>query len=303
MEITIELYKSLFPYLICILFGYVLVKNVTVNKQWLTSPLVYLFMPFLVIYHVLNADSGMLIFLSVMSFLLAAGMTLPAILTYRKLGEGEYLIKSSFSFFNVAFFGIPTFEAIYGPESITSLICIYVGTALYGDSIGFYQLARPKYERRKALSKVLKTPLIYAFALALALKVFGFTMPVVFDQSADVSGNIVSAAGMMIIGMNLKGVGTDTLAYRSLAWILGVRLLSAVGIMLILLALEYFIFDVLDSKDRQMLGMVSLFPIAANVTVFASMFQSRERASAMLIALSMAVSLILIPVFAALLES
>ncbi|WP_439482427.1 AEC family transporter [Cyclobacterium plantarum] len=301
MEITIELYKSLFPFLLCLLIGYLGIKKLDINKNWLTYPLVYFFMPFLVIYHILSADAEILVFLSVISFTLASLMVIPAILTYRKLGKNEYLIKSSFSFFNVAFFGIPTFAAIYGPESISSLICIYVGTALFGDLIGFYQVARPKFGRAEAFFKVLKTPFIYAFALAIGLKVFGASNPDYLDFPADVTGNLVSAAGMLIIGFNLKEVSIKSFEWKTISWILGIRMISAIVIIAVLLGLEYFCFDVLESKDRQMLGMVSLFPIAANVTVFASLFQHNERASALLILFSMVLSLIAIPIFAALL--
>jgi len=50
-----------------------------------------------------------------------------------------------------------------------------------------------------------------------------------------------------------------------------------------------------------MLAMVSLSPIAANVTVSAILFQSKEIEPALLIVLSMALSLIVLPIFAILL--
>lgn len=47
-----------------------------------------------------------------------------------------------------------------------------------------------------------------------------------------------------------------------------------------------------------MLALIPLFPVAANVTVYASFLGSKEEASALLVLFSMALSLILVPLVA-----
>src|SRR5690606_1748243 len=129
MDVFLELYKSLFPYLLFIPLGYWVNKKQWVPKPWITKPLIYGFMPVLVINHVLAADALKLTILPIISFLLAAAMILPARLAYKNITKADepFLLESSFSFFNVAFFGIPVVSALFGEEGVTTLICIYVG--------------------------------------------------------------------------------------------------------------------------------------------------------------------------------
>src|SRR5690554_5415104 len=172
MEVILDFYKHLFPYLLFIPVGYWVNKRKWVPKKWITNPLIYFFMPVLVINHILEADAVKLAILPIISFALAASMILPAKLAFRSLDKADdpFLIKSSFSFFNVAFFGIPVVTALFGAEGVTSLICIYVGTALYGNTIGYYQVARSKLPTGEAMTKIFKIPFLYVFLLALLLK-------------------------------------------------------------------------------------------------------------------------------------
>src|SRR5690606_15735522 len=160
MDIFLELYMSLFPYLLFIPLGYWVNKKQWMSKSWITKPLIYGFMPVLVVSHVLEADAVKLAILPVLSFLLAAAMIFPARLAYKHLPKADepFLLESSFSFFNVAFFGIPIVTALFGEEGITTLICIYIGTALYGNTIGYFQVAKSKYPTKKAISEIFKIP-------------------------------------------------------------------------------------------------------------------------------------------------
>ncbi len=300
MEVFLDFYKHLFPYLLFIPLGYWVNKRKWLSKKWITNPLIYFFMPVLVINHILEADAVKLAILPVISFALAASMVLPAKLAFKKLDKADnpFLIKSSFSFFNVAFFGIPVVTALFGADGVTVLICIYVGTALYGNTIGYYQVARSKYSTREAIAKIFKIPFIYVFLLALLFKFVKIEMPASLVPVVDVFSVAVSAGGMMIVGMNVLKVNFDALAKRYFSKLLALRVMSALAIMALLVMLEYAVIDYLEKEDRQMLALIPFFPVAANVTVYASFLGSKEEKSALLVLLSMLLSLILVPIAA-----
>jgi predicted permease len=298
MEIFLDLYEHLLPYLLFIPLGIFLGKKGWVNSNWVSKPLVWFFMPLLVIYHVQEADEQNLVSLASMSFSLAALMILPALWIYRRNRDKTdlNLLKSCFSFYNVAFFGIPTVQALFGEGSVTLLICIYVGTALYGDLIGYYQVARSGMGRKEAIKRVLRAPFLYAFIIAVSLKLIGAPdFPDIVEDAADVSGTIVSVAGMFIIGLNASSVKLKSLDYGFLGKINMVRFLAGAGIMAIILGVELYWLEVLEEEAMQMLILLPLFPVAANVTVFASFLNTQEKESAMLILTSMLLSLILVP--------
>ena len=300
MDVFLELYKSLFPYLLFIPIGYWVNKKNWVPKAWITNPLIYVLMPVLVINHILEADGVKLAVLPIISFLLAAAMILPARVAYNKIAKADelFLLESSFSFFNVAFFGIPVVTALFGEEGVTTLICIYVGTALYGNTIGYFQVAKSKFSTKKALTKIFKIPFLYVFLLALGLKLMQVEMPEPLTPVVDVFSVVVSAGGMMMVGMNVIKVDFKKLDKKYFSKILSLRLISAVIIMGILLLLEYWLVDGLEEEDRQMLALIPLFPVAANVTVYASFLKSKEEQSGLLVLLTVGLSLILVPLVA-----
>jgi len=297
MDTFKSLYLSLLPYLCCIPIGYLISKRDWIPKSWIHKPLLFVLLPILVIDHVLNAGFSNLVILAVISFLLAFLMIFPAILVNRSIDDsGDInILKSGFSYFNVAFFGIPTVKSLFGEDAVTTLICIYVGTALYGNIIGYIQVAKSKYSTKKAIIEVLKVPFIYIIILALILKAFKVETPQAVKPIVSVLGTIVSVMGMLIIGMNLTNIRFKSLNWGYYGKVLGVRAISAVIITAALMGLEYWLIDGLDKEQRQVMALIPLFPIAANLAVFSSFLKSQEKEAALLIVFSMVLSLILVP--------
>jgi len=300
MEIFTKLYSSLLPYLLCIPIGYFLKEKKLIPKWIIHKPLLFVFMPILVVDHVLEASVAKLTILPIISFGLAFLMVFPATWIYKHFHELENknLLRSSFSFFNVAFFGIPTVQALFGKEAVTTLICIYIGTALYGNIIGYIQVAKSKFGTKKSIIEVFKVPFIYVFILAVILKIMQYEPPEFVSPVVDTLGIIVSVAGMLIIGMNITNINFKKLNWNYYSKVLGIRAISAVVITAALMAAEYFLVDGLSAEERQVMALIPLFPIAANLTVFASFLESKEKESALLVLLSMALSLILVPLLA-----
>ncbi len=300
MEIFLKLYSSLLPYLLCIPIGYWLEKKSLVQKSWLTVPLIYVLMPVLVIDHLLEADPVKLTVLPVLAFLLAMGMVLPAKYAYRTFASDfdPNLLKSSFSFFNIAFFGIPIVTALFGEEGVTVLICIYIGSALYGDIIGYFQIARSRFSFWESIKKVFKIPFIYAFSAGIVLKSVGADLPEEIEPVTDTFGTLVSVLGMMVIGTNLTKLNFKSINWEFIRKTLLLRTFAAILLMGLLIGGEFLLVDKLEEMDRQMLAMIALFPVAANITVFAAFFESEEENSALLVLITMLLSLILVPLLA-----
>ncbi|WP_417887990.1 AEC family transporter [Zunongwangia sp.] len=293
-----SLYVTILPYLCCIPAGYLLNKKNIIPKSWIHKPLLFVLLPILVIDHVLEANFSNLIILAILSFALAFLMVFPAILFDKWLDNSGNIniLKSGFSYFNVAFFGIPIVKALFGDKAVTTLICIYVGTAIYGNIFGYIQVAKSKLNTRKAIIEVLKIPFIYVIILALVLKGFGVQNLKAAKPVINVIGTVVSVLGMMIIGMNLTNIKFESINWKYYCKALGIRALSAIIITAGLMGLEYWLINGLQKQDRQVLALIPLFPIAANLAVFASFLKSQEKQAALLIVISMILSLILIPI-------
>ncbi|CAN5426058.1 hypothetical protein BH23BAC1_BH23BAC1_35480 [soil metagenome] len=300
MELVLNLYKNLLPVISFIFIGYFIKKKLHFNSKFISIPLIYFLLPILVIYNVTEASIEKIIILPAMSFLLALGMNLPAILSHRTFAgkENLFLLKTSFTFFNVAFFGIPVITALFGKEEISTLICVYLGTALYGNTIGYYQVAKTKFSTKKSLLELLKIPYLYVYILAVIIKILAFDFPDEADPVMDVVSWTVSAAGMMVVGLNLINLNLKKIDFPYFSGLLGIKIIGAAILLGFIVLAEYLIIQKLEVIDYLILALLPVFPIASNVSLFASFLGTEEERFSLFVLLSIIVSLILVPIAA-----
>ena len=300
MEVLIELYKNLLPVLAFIGVGYFLKKRLNINPNLISNPLVFVLLPILVIYNISEADTSKIVIIPVISFLISLTMNLPALLAKRTIAKEEdiNLLKSSFTFFNVLFFGIPVVSALFGQEATSVLICVYLGTALYGDIIGYFQVAKTKLSPKRAFKELAKAPFIYVFIVAIGIKISGIEIPDKADPAMNILGWIVSALGMMIVGLHMTEVDFRKIKIPYFGKILGFRTLSAIIISIVFIGAEYLIWGSLDTEDYLMLILLPFLPIASNISLFASFLETEEERFSLVVFLSIILSLVLVPAVA-----
>ena len=298
MQTILELYKNLLPVIAFIGVGYLLRKKFQFNPAIISKPLLYFFIPVLVIYNVLEASASKILVIPVLTFLFALGMNLPAIFAQRTFAskENPHLLKSSFTFFNVLFFGIPTVKALFGEGAVSILITIFLGTALYGDIIGYYQVAKTRFSSKKAVKEVLKIPYVYVFVVAISVKLFAVEVPEGLAPVMNVAGWLVSALGMTIVGLQLTTVDFKKLPSLYFSKLLGFRAISAGLVIGLMILAENQIFNQLAKKDYQMLALIPFFPIATSISLFASFLETKEERFSLLVFFSIGFSLLLIPI-------
>lgn len=300
MQIVLDLYKNLLPVLAFIGIGYLVKKKFNLKPAYISKPLIYFLLPLLVIYNISEASTSKIMIIPILTFLIALGMNLPALLAHKTFAreENPHLLKSSFTFFNVLFFGIPTVTALFDEGATSILICVYLGIALYGDIIGYYQVAKTRLSSREALKAVFKIPYIYVFVVAIVIKALAIELPEEAAKPMDVVGWIVSALGMMIVGLHLSSVDFGKIQSAYFSKLLGFRTLAAILITGLVILAEYLILQELDGEDYQMLALLPFFPIASNISLFASFLETEEERFSLLVLLSIAFSLILVPIAA-----
>ncbi|GAA0881152.1 AEC family transporter [Algoriphagus jejuensis] len=300
MEIFLDLYKNLLPVLAFIAIGYFLKKWINIRPDFITTPLVFFLLPVLVIYNVSEADTSKIVVIPILSFLISLAMNLPALLVHRTIAKQESinLLKSSFTFFNVLFFGIPVVSALFGQEASSVLICVYLGTALYGDIIGYFQVAKTKLSTKEALKEIVKVPYLYVFIVALGIKVWGVQIPEEAAPTMEFLGWIVSSMGMMIVGVHLTEVDFKKIKLSYLGKILGFRTVAAIVITGLFIGAEYLIAESLETEDYLILILLPFLPVASNISLFASYLGTEEERFSLIVFLSIVLSLFLVPVVA-----
>ena len=300
MKILFKLYSELLPVLAFIPAGSFLKKKFNIKADYISTPLIKFLLPVLVFFNMLDAEAEKLYVLPVFTLILALAMVPVANLAYKRLASDfePLLLRASFSFFNIAFFGIPTVSALFGEQKVSTLICIYLGSALYGDTIGYFQVAKTKFDTKEAFKEVIKIPFLYVFVAGIICKSLGMKTPEVMEGVLGIVSLIVSCAGMIIVGFQLADVRFEKIKLPYYLKLIGVRTLAAMVIIGTLIFAEHTVFNSLEEEDYKMLFLVSLFPVATNVTVFASFLDSEQQKPALLVVLSALVSLVLVSVAA-----
>ncbi|PZO75352.1 MAG: hypothetical protein DI640_04890 [Sphingomonas taxi] len=287
---------ALLPLYGVILLAWAVGSRVPWAAKLCSKALVFGLIPLLVIDKVLGAEVQQLMVIPPLMFVVSALMSIPAYRLAKRLGDDfdPKLLSASFSFFNVAFFGVPVSQALFGEVGVSTVICAYIGSALYGNTIGYFLIARTKEGTRKAATKALRVPLVYVVIGSLLAKWGGVTMPEAAAPIVSIAGTLVSVLGMAVIGLNLAETGRDDWRPRLMTRILAVRQVAGVILLGAALALEAAFVGVLSPRDRVIVGLVALFPIASNVTLFATLLDTNRKSAAILVALSSAVSLVLV---------
>ncbi len=287
---------ALLPLYGVILIGWAVGGRLPWAAKLFSTILVFGLIPLLVIDKVLAAETRQLMVIPPLMFAVAALMSIPAHRLAQRLGKDfdPKLLSASFSFFNVAFFGVPVSQALFGEVGASTVICAYIGSALYGDTIGYFLIARTKEGARKAATKALRVPIVYVVIGAIIAKLAGVTMPEAATPVLSTAGTLVSVLGMAVIGLNLAETGRDDWRPKLMTRILAVRQASGLILLGTALALEAALVGILTPRDRVIVGLVALFPIASNVTLFATLLDTNRKAAAVLVALSSVVSLVLV---------
>ena len=300
MKILFKLYSELLPILALIPVGYFLKRKFNIKPEYISTPLIKFLLPVLVFFNMLDAEAEKLYVLPIFTLLLALTMVPVSNFTQKRLAPDfdPLLLRASFSFFNIAFFGIPTVSALFGEEKVSTLICIYLGSALYGDTIGFFQVAKTKSDTREAFKEVMKIPFLYVFVAGIIAKSLGMETPDAVEGLLKFVSLAVSCAGMIIVGFQLENVTAKELKIPYYLKLIGIRTAAAMAIMGILIFAEYHFFNSLEEDDYKMLFLVALFPVATNVTVFASFLDAEQQKPALIVVISALVSLILVSVAA-----
>ncbi|QCR23177.1 AEC family transporter [Pontibacter sp. SGAir0037] len=299
MDVFNKLLTNVLPLYAFIGAGYVASRWFGLKSKPVSWVLLYILIPIVIFENIVDADLNQFLVVAAIVFALCLLMSLPAWLTHRYLVKdfNKYLLSCSFSYFNIGWFGIPVVLALFGEEKMALIISAYMGNVFYGDTIGYYLVSRSKdLPVMASVKNVLKIPAIYACIVAIAANLLGFELPESVGPVMEGVSWVLSALGMVMIGIGLTEVKFKKVDYKMFGKILGVRYVIAAILLGLLVLGESGLVGQLEAEDQKLLLLIPLFPIAANLVVFASFLDTEKENAALVVSLSSIISLILVPV-------
>lgn len=290
--------------LILILVGYFTVKKGMFTKESLgsiTSFLLYIITPCLIVSSFLSAESGKL---DGWTLLLAA--VLPALsivisialsyLFFRKEPSGRRrVLRFSMIFCNVGFMGIPLVEGIVGSEGVLYGSFFIAVFNIFCWTYGYVMMGGGKV-RLKAL---LLNPGVIGIVIGLPLYLLDVPVPALIERPIELISALNTPLAMIVVGgyiaqVKLRAFVSDLAVYK-------MAVLRLVVAPLLYLALVWL----LRPDETLLMSTViqAATPVAANCVLFAVQYDSDAELASKSVAVSTALSVVTIPLLTVLVQA
>lgn len=290
--------------LILILVGYFTVKKGMFTKESLgsiTSFLLYIVTPCLIVSSFLSAESGKL---DGWTLLLAA--VLPALsivisialsyLFFRREPSGRRrVLRFSMIFCNVGFMGIPLVEGIVGSEGVLYGSFFIAVFNIFCWTYGYVMMGGGKV-RLKAL---LLNPGVIGIVIGLPLYLLDVPVPALIERPIELISALNTPLAMIVVGgyiaqVKLRAFVSDLAVYK-------MAVLRLVVAPLLYLALVWL----LRPDETLLMSTViqAATPVAANCVLFAVQYDSDAELASKSVAVSTALSVVTIPLLTVLVQA
>ena len=290
--------------LILILVGYFTVKKGMFTKESLgsiTSFLLYIVTPCLIVSSFLSAESGKL---DGWTLLLAA--VLPALsivisialsyLFFRREPSGRRrVLRFSMIFCNVGFMGVPLVEGIVGSEGVLYGSFFIAVFNIFCWTYGYVMMGGGKV-RLKAL---LLNPGVIGIVIGLPLYLLDVPVPALFVEPVELISALNTPLAMIVVGgyiaqVKLRAFVSDLAVYK-------MAVLRLVVAPLLYLALVWL----LRPDETLLMSTViqAATPVAANCVLFAVQYDSDAELASKSVAVSTALSVVTIPLLTVLVQA
>lgn len=290
--------------LLLILVGYFTVKKGMFTKESLgsiTSFLLYIITPCLIVSSFLSAESGKL---DGWTLLLAA--VLPALsivisialsyLFFRREPSGRRrVLRFSMIFCNVGFMGIPLVEGIVGSEGVLYGSFFIAVFNIFCWTYGYVMMGGGKV-RLKAL---LLNPGVIGIVIGLPLYLLDVPVPALIERPIELISALNTPLAMIVVGgyiaqVKLRAFVSDLAVYK-------MAVLRLVVAPLLYLALVWL----LRPDETLLMSTViqAATPVAANCVLFAVQYGSDAELASKSVAVSTALSVVTIPLLTVLVQA
>ena len=218
---------NMIPVLAIAAVGVLLRRRLHVDPAMVSRMMFYVFAPALAFDAVFTSDiSGgdfLRVYFGTLALMAAVGALAFLVLRWLKLAVSRRRQISSREFattlvaafvFNGANFGISIVSFAFGGEALTYAVIIYIAGSTVAWTLGPYVSSKSGsvYEPHgaasmlKSLNSILRTPVVYALALALALKAAGISeLPPALSRTSQLLADASIPLMLVLLGLQLGG--------------------------------------------------------------------------------------------------
>ena len=301
MNLIFDIFLQVFPLFGIVFLGFIAVKYIDVSLDTLGKLTLYVLNPVIFFHGAYTVEPQLeYLFIPLLYWVVATGIAF----VFFSLGKifwkdhkMNHLLGYTAGASNVGFLGYPLVIMILGDEYFGIATMIVMGFALYENTTGLFLAANGKYSLKDSLLVVAKIPTVYAFVLGVVLNFGGIDLlPSVLSTTESFKG-AYTVIGMMIIGGGLAHISFAHFDAKLITWGLFTRLavwplLAISGVLLDFHFLHFYSADL-----YAVMLLLSTMSLAGSTVVFANEFHLHAKKAAVLVSLSLFVSLFTIPLY------
>lgn len=292
---TSLLLQTFIPLALLILAGYLIGRWQKVDLKSVAVLAIYAITPIVAFGSAAQLQfTFSLLLLPVCTFILASLVGLAAFHAGKFFvnDSSRYLLPVACGSGNTGYFGLPVAMALFGDDIAGLYFLANLGVVVFETSLGYYCIARGNVSKEIALKRVTQLPVLYALGAGLVYAALGLSLPTSIVELWDISKHAYVAVGMMIAGLALAHAGSFKVQPKLLAAALSGKFLLWPLVALAFAALDPGLFS---AQIHQLILVMSLTPIAANLPAYAAANDGPVAESAMLVFISTLLAFALIP--------
>jgi len=299
MNLFFILLSKISPLYINIILGYLVTRFLKVKREYVAFILIYILSPIIIFFATLSIEINFqIIFLPVFIFIFSSSIAFYILYKYKNKWNDSSVNTLAFSCGtgNVGYFGIPLAMLLLSVEGANMFIFATLGALIYENTTGFYATAKGAFTARQSIVKIIKLPLLYAFAAGITLNYLGVEVPEFVPPYFEIVKWIFGILGMMMLGMGMKGFNLKEdidKAYIKIAYSYKFIFWPAVILFIIFLDKNFFV--LLNQNTYDVLFLYSIVPLAGNTVTLAVLLNAKPQKASFTVLLSNFISIIYVP--------
>jgi hypothetical protein len=197
------------PIMLIVALGALLGEFFALDRQSLSTVIVYLFSPALVFQSLSSSEVVGSVLIQVTAaivvtliILSVAGFGIARVMGLDRRMASAYVL--SLIAFNGANYGIPFNEFTFGSEARQYAVIAYVASVVVTNILGVWLASRGSVSGRDALLNAFKVPLIYATIAGLIVNAGSLTVPLPITRSISLLAGATVPAMLVVLGLQLR---------------------------------------------------------------------------------------------------
>lgn len=282
---------SILSPLLYLLIGIALGRLRLAIKEPASASLTRVVIPLVIIYNIATYRPG------VFAIIVGIVVIMATMLLFSRCVTRDALQSLCFFYLNIGWLGLPIAGTLFGDGAATVIVAAYVGSSLFGNSVGVGLLAGHSTVTDRLL-QTLRAPPISASIVGIACIPFGDQIASTGRPFYDALKFVMGFLGMAILGIWLSTTRVTTTDFKKAVAPFLARLVTVSVLMTAFIAVCRYAGIGCATENQPALYLIGLLPPAANIIVLETHYLKSGR-SATMIACGTCISVVAVGMYAA----